>query len=107
MTDLMWLCNNVINALKDTDEYREYRETLSAMQEHPELMARVNEMRKKNYRLHMEQSEDLVDLVDALTNEYVDVINNELVGRFLSAEASFCKLFKDFNNQVVSGLEFD
>lgn len=107
MTDLLWLSNNVIDAFKDTDEYKEYMDSLGEMRKYPELLTRVNEMREKNYRLHMEQSEDIVDLVDALTNEYVDVINNELVGRFLSAEASFCKLFKEFNNRVVSGLEFD
>ncbi len=109
MTDLSNLTTNVINVIKETDEYMEYRDSLSAIRSDPALYARVNEMREKNFEIHQSNSdsEELMDLMDALTNEYEDVITNESVGRFLEAEADICKLFQDFYYKVTEGLDFD
>lgn len=107
MSNLKDLCETIINALKDSDEYKEYKEAYMCIKENPELLTRVNELREKNYQLHMDNSEDIVDLVDALTNEYDDVINNESASRFLQAEASFCNIMKEMNVSVVKGLELD
>ena len=109
MTDLSDLTFNVINILKETEEYKEYRDSLNAIRGNPELYTRVNEMREKNFELHQSDcdSEELMDLMDALTNEYEDVITNEAVGRFLEAEADICKLFQDFYYKVTEGLDFD
>ena len=109
MTDLSNLIINVINVIKETEEYMEYRDSLSALRSDPSLYARVNEMREKNFEIHQSNSdsEELMDLMDALTNEYEDVITNESVGRFLEAEADICKLFQDFYIKVTEGLDFD
>ena len=53
------------------------------------------------------ESSELMDLMDALTNEYEDVINNESVARFLEAEAAICRMVREFNLMVTEGLEFD
>lgn len=107
MTDLHSISESVINALKNTEEYKNYVSAFAEISKNPDLYARVNELREKNYQFHINNSEDLVDQVDALTNEYDDVINNESVSSFLSAEASFCRLIKEFNISVVEGLEFN
>ena len=109
MTDLSNLTTNVINVIRETDEYIEYRDSLNAIRSDPSLYTRVNEMREKNFEIHQSNadSEELMDLMDALTNEYKDVITNEAVGRFLEAEADICKLFQEFYYAVTEGLDFD
>ena len=50
---------------------------------------------------------DLMDCMDALTNEYEDVINNGSVAAFMEAEAAICTLVREFNLTVTEGLDFD
>ena len=52
-------------------------------------------------------SEDLMDMLDALTNEYEDVINIELASEFLEAEVALCRLVQNFQRDVIAGLNFE
>lgn len=107
MTDLTAVSEIVIKAIKETEEYTKYQSALNILRENEELFSRVNEMRDKNYRLHLQKSDELIDLIDALTNEYDDVINNELVSEFLNAEASLCKMVRELGISVINELEFE
>lgn len=107
MTDLSNLCNTVLDTFFATEEYRTYSELLERLKAEPVLFERVNEFREKNFILQQSDSEDLFDMLDALTNEYEDVINIELASEFIEAEAALCKLIQDFNRRVVDGLKFD
>lgn len=107
MSDLSLLTEQVTEALLATPEYTRYRELLGRLKEDPELYAKVNEMREKNFRIQYNYSEDMLDRIDALTNEYDDVINIELVGQFMEAEVSLCQLVRNFYTSVISKMEFE
>ena len=108
MTDLTELEQHVLQVLRDTPEYRDYSRTLKELQKNPELYQRVNEMREKNFIISQkEEDEDIMDLMDALTNEFEDVIGMSVVTEFMEAEAAFVKMIQDFTNTVTYGLEFD
>jgi len=107
MTDLHETTEAVIAVVKETEEYKKYIWALRKLKEYPELFNRVNELREKNYLLHRNDSEDMIDWLDALTNEFDDVINNESVSEFLQAESSLCRLMSELSTSIVRGLEFD
>lgn len=107
MTDLTFLCDEVIAKLCDTAEYKEYMSLLSRIKEDAGLYERLTEFREKNFMLQQSDSEDLFDMLDALTNEYEDVINIKLVSEFMEAEAGFCRVMQTFIDAVTMGLEFD
>lgn len=107
MTDISSLSNQVTEVLKKTREYIDYSKALEEIQKDTALYARVNEMREKNFNLQFSKEEDLMDLTDALTNEYEDVIGIAIVKEFIDAEAAFCRLMQVFFNEVTTGLEFD
>jgi cell fate (sporulation/competence/biofilm development) regulator YlbF (YheA/YmcA/DUF963 family) len=107
MTDLSNLCEEVVKRIRDTEEYRAYREIVDELKKDEKLYARVCDLREKSFMIQMENPPDAMDRLDSLTNEYEDVINIELVGRFLNAEASFCRMMQDYNGKVSRGLEFD
>lgn len=110
MTDIGYLVQYVLERLSETPEYIAYKETLAKLKDNPDLYRKVNELREKNFRLTENEdivSEDLLELSDALTNEYEDVINTELVREFMEAEAAFCRMMQDFNLSLTEGLEFD
>ena len=71
------------------------------------MYKRVTEYREKNFALQQSDSEDLLDLLDALTNEYEDVINIELASDFIEAEVALCRLVQNFNKDIIAGLNFE
>ena len=107
MTDLSQLVSDVISSLKNTSEYVEYSTPLNTIKSDYGLYTRLNELREKNFELQQSDAGDIMERMDALTNEYEDVINNESVSDFLDAEAAFCKLVRNFSEDIVDGLEFD
>ena len=107
MSDITYLAENVLSVIRETPEYRDYARLLKELQKDPALYARVNEMREKNFLAHQSENEDLMDFVDALTNEYDDVIAMPVVTDFIEAEAAFCKMMQEFNDTLTYGLEFD
>ncbi|MCR4961471.1 MAG: YlbF family regulator [Lachnospiraceae bacterium] len=107
MTDLTDLEQHVLKVLRDTPEYKDYYRTLRELQRDPRLYQRVNEMREKNFLIQQKDEEDIMELMDALTNEYEDVIGMSIVTEFIEAEAAFVKMIQDFTNTVTYGLEFD
>lgn len=107
MTDINALANRVVEEIKATDEYREFAGLLAEVKKDSALYERLNELRAKNFDIQTGESEDAYDLLDALTNEFEDVINMELARGFLEAEASLCGLIQDLFAEVSNGLEFD
>lgn len=107
MTDLTYLSEYVLNEIYNTPEYKEYEAELSLLKADPTLYERVTEFREKNFLLQQSDAEDMLDHMDALTNEYEDVINIELVNDFMEAEVALCKMIQNFNRNMIDGLKFE
>lgn len=107
MSKLENLSAEVTAALCETEEYKRYHSILLELKSNPELFRRVSELRDQNYARQTSGNEDMLDIMDSLTNEYSDVINIGIVEDFLQAEAAFCRVFRHFTEQVIQGLEFN
>ena len=107
MTDLTGLSNQVSESIRNTPEYEEFHRLLVKLREDPELYRRVDEMRDKNFMIQQGDVGDPYDMMDALTNEYEGVINNESVSEFIKAEIALCKMIHEFNRNVTAGLEIE
>lgn len=107
MTDLSELTELLVDKIRETEEFSTYKKTLQVIKENSSVYERVEELLSKNYELQKSEPEDMIDLMDALTKEYEDVINIEAVGEFLEAEAAYSHLVREVNRRVVQGLESD
>lgn len=107
MTDLSRLSQEVSDTIKGTAEYLEYERLLNEIKKDQALFEKVTAIRERNFQIQQNESEDAYELMDALTNEYEDVINIELVSEFIEAEVALCNLVRNFNLELVEGLEFD
>lgn len=107
MSDLSELKDYVISNIHATMEYAQYKIILEEIQKDLALYLRVKELRMKNFELQQSDGGNAYDSLDALTNEYDDVINNELVSEFLVAETNLCKMVRDLGRALIDGLEFD
>ncbi|MCR5279260.1 MAG: YlbF family regulator [Lachnospiraceae bacterium] len=107
MSDLSSLSKHVVDIFKSTVEYNDYRILLDRIKEEPRLYDRVLEYRRKNFNILQDDIEDDIAQMDDLVNEYDDLLGNPLVNDFITAEAAFCKMVRDFTTSVTDELEFD
>ena len=93
--------------VKQSPEYQEYQVQLERIKQQPELYARVNEFRKRNFELqNSEYSENLMERADELEREYAGLRENSLVEDFLEAELDFCRMMQDANALIARELDF-
>ncbi len=107
MSDLSSLSKHVVDIFKSTVEYNDYRVLLERLREDAGVYERVREFREKTFLIQQGNESDIIERTDALACEYDDVISSPLVNDFITAEAAFCKLVRDFTTSVTEELEFD
>ena len=88
-------------------EYREFDHQLSIMKEHPELKRQIDEFRQENYVLQRTaESDELFDKLDEFSQRYDSFRRNPLVDPFLNAEAEFCRMIQEINQEIVEAVNF-
>lgn len=96
-----------VRAVKESAEYQEYEMQLAKIKRQPELYEKVNEFRQKNYVIqNMESSDDIMDRMEELEQEYEQLRDIPLVEDFLEAETSFCRMMQEINMFITKELDF-
>lgn len=98
----------LVAAIKKTTEYQEYEFQKEKIKRIPELKARIDDFRKKNYELqNSPQSDNLMEAVERFQKEYESFMENPLVADFLQAELAFCRLMQDVNVHITAAIDFE
>ena len=99
---------NLVDTIKNTDEYKEFQFQKEKINKFPELKDRINEFRKKNYELQNSgQSANLMEDTERLQMENEDLFENPLSADFLQAELDFCRMMQDINLRIVDAVDFE
>lgn len=105
--ELFLSVKNLVDTIKNTDEYKEFQFQKEKINKFPELKARIDEFRKKNYELQNSgQSANLMEDAERLQMENADLFENPLSADFLQAELDFCRMMQDVNACITDGIEF-
>lgn len=97
----------LIEAIHESDEYRDYHAQLYELEQNPELYARVNAYRRKNLMVQMNSENNLHGNFADLQMEFADVLANLQVRNFLSAERKFGKILRGASNKVMESADMD
>lgn len=96
----------LIEAILDSEIYREYDAQRNRVNQYPELKAQIDEFRKKNFLL--QRSEDnAFEKIEQFEKEYADFREDPMVSEFLAAELAFCRMMQDINLRVTEGVHFE
>lgn len=78
------------------------------VKQYPGLKQRIDDYRKKNYRLQNEMDSDaLFDEIDRFEREYEDFRKNPVVSDFLAAELAFCRMCQEITEKISIALAED
>ena len=98
----------LVAAIIDSPEYREYSKQKERMHQYPELKAKLDIYRQEKFELQSQASSDeLFDRTEELAVKSEDLRKNPMVGLFLDAELDFCRLIQQVNNVIVEAVDFE
>lgn len=98
----------LIDAVKQSQTYKEYDRQKKLLKANPELKRRVDEYRMENFRLQNSNDDPrIADKMEAFADKYADFIESPQVSAFLDAEVNLCRMMQELTNRVVDSLDFE
>ena len=94
----------LVAAVLESEEYKEYLEYLAKIKEQPELYERVCDYRRRNFEL---QNDNMFDEVMRFQMENAAIRKNALVNEFLKAELSVCRMLQGITRTISERIELD
>jgi len=88
-----------------SDEYKRYACIRDKVKEDPELKARIDAFRTRNFEL--QRSDDAFDRLDQFEREYEALMEESMVSEFLDAELAFCRMMQKNNNIIMRAIHFE
>ena len=96
----------MVQAIRNTDVYLEYRRQLERVKEQPELKRQIDDFRARNFELQTNKDTNF-DKIDQFTRENEPLRENPLVSDFLAAELDFCRMMQEIGLYVTDQMHFE
>lgn len=97
----------MIEAVLDSPEYRAYDEQRNKVKQFPDLKAKIDEFRARNYLLQISNDADALEKLEQFEREYSDFLEDSRVIDFLAAELAFCRMMQDIGIQITEAVQFE
>lgn len=94
----------LVNAMLGSEEYKTYLQYEEELNHKPELRARINEFRSRNFHLQKQEGVDLYDAVDHLEREYEHLRRDTFANGYLEAELAVCRMMQNVQNSIVESM---
>lgn len=100
--------SNLLEAIKRSDVYLEYRKQEEILCRDPQLQERVDTFRGDNYRLQNECDKDeLFEVMERLAKESSELRSNPVVNAYLDAELALCKMMQKICIKLTEGIDMN
>ena len=96
----------MVQAIRNTDAYLEYRRQLGRIKEQPELKKQIDDFRTRNFELQTSKDTNF-DKIDQFTRENEAFRENPLVSDFLAVELAFCRMMQEIGLYVTDQMKFE
>lgn len=98
--------SQLVEAILHSEEYICYAEEKERIKREPELKARMDEFRRRNFEI--QNSGDYgFEQVEQLEREFGDVLERPEVSAFLDAELAFCRMMQEMNSTIADAIAFE
>ena len=94
----------IIEALKSSEEYRNYHTKQKKVMQNPEVYDRINAFRKKSFLMSLNEDEEFDYEFD---EEMGKILSNRTIAEFLLSERSLCQMVRQINYAVVEAADLD
>jgi len=95
-----------VEAIKASEEYRDYAYEKNRVKQFPELKAQIDEFRRRNFEIQCSDDAEL-ETIEQFEKQYMDFTQKPMVADFLAAELALCRMIQEINLKVTESLEFE
>ncbi|MCR5586514.1 MAG: YlbF family regulator [Lachnospiraceae bacterium] len=103
MDDTDNLMEALIKELKKSPEYNQYISNLNEIKNNPELFNRISDFKTRSLEIQLRDNIDFIAENNRLQDEYVDMLSNEIVTEFLTAERIYVAKVRALRDKLISG----
>lgn len=98
----------LIQSVKKSSVYKEYRLQEGILNQNPELAERVRQFRADNFRLQNEEDRsNMFHLAEVLSRESEELRRIPQVNAYLDAELALCRMMQRICRTLTEGIEMD
>lgn len=98
----------LVDAIQSSEIYTEFRRMSELVDQSGDMRTKINEYRARTFALqNSEQTEDLLDRMDAHEREYEKFRDNSLVDEYLNAELAFCRMIQEIEVRLAEAVDFE
>ena len=108
MSQVQQKLEELIEAIRESAEYKEYHEAKASLKRDSLLAAKADEFRRRNFELQNNMADEkLYDAVEEIRREYEELCSRKEMDDFLQAENRYCRLLRRVNQQILENADFD
>ena len=108
MEQLEAAVRNLIDVLKQTQEYQSYQENVKAIRDDVEIKSKIDELRSLNYLMqNTPEGAESVENEERLEEQFERLCEDSRVNDFMQAEIDFCRMFQDIMMQITQEIDFE
>jgi cell fate (sporulation/competence/biofilm development) regulator YlbF (YheA/YmcA/DUF963 family) len=110
MQNIHDVAHELARALKDSEQYRHYKEMKDKISQNEELTAMINDFQEKNMAIQTQQmlegklSEEMMEQVQAL---YQIVMADPLAAQYIQSEVAFTQIVSDIYGIIGEVIRFE
>lgn len=98
----------LIQAVLDSEEYREYKRLEAEVSKNADLKRAIDEFRRRNFEIqYNDEIQDIDSNMSQLETQYADMRKQGTVRNFFIAELCLCRLMQDICISLADAVDFD
>ena len=98
----------LIQAVLDSEEYREYKRLEAEVSKNADLKRAIDEFRRRNFEIqYNDEIQEIDENISQLEAQYADMRNQGLAKSYFSAELCLCRQVQDVCVSLVDAVDFD
>ena len=106
MDDIIKYMELLIQAVKESNEYRLYKQAEASLNETPQLKIRVDDFSRANHRLHTQKDpQKLFQGIREMDEESKELMRIPQVNAYFQAELDLCKLLQYISLEINGGID--
>lgn len=106
-SELQVLMEQLVAAMRRSQEYNQYQSLLDAVKQRPELYQRIGEFRRRNIVFQMTDHGNVIEENNELQKEFSDLKANGLANEFMAAEHQYCRMIKSLQDYFLENVDVE
>ena len=108
MSEIDRLKFELAEAVKNSEEYANYRKCKYLLAQNPDLECNVDKMRQQNFEFqNSEDFDNPFDTINDINRRFECVSTQDVANDFLKAELCLCRMVQDICKTIIEDIDFN